>query len=222
MLLRPFPLISEEEGSAWAHMPLSPTLPVGGPSLHRGCLAAAPVDGPTAVSFPSRPLPPLLSLLRHQRWYRASCRKREAWGPSHAVPRPVPGGPGLSRAGAVQCSHHVLSFCLTGPFPDCFGQSGGDLVASSHVRTLTHTLTSSPGTELETLASCLLASAEDETRRSSARRGGARDVRAGSLLLRGRAGRGGAAGSGDKHSPPDLPRERGACPLLPPGPARRW
>lgn len=111
----------------------------GGPLPPSWVLGSSPRGRPTAVSFPSRPLPPLLSLLRHQRWYRASCRKREAWGPSHAVPRPVPGGPGLSRAGAVQCSHHVLSFCLTGPFPDCFGQSGGDLVASSHVRTLTHT-----------------------------------------------------------------------------------
>lgn len=72
-----------------------PTLPVGGPSLYRGCLAAAPVDGPTAVSFPSRPLPPLLSLLRHQRWYRASCRKREAWG---AVPRRPQAGTRRPRA----------------------------------------------------------------------------------------------------------------------------
>lgn len=232
MLLRPFPLIQEEEGSEpglTRHPPPTCRAPCRGwgrPSL------TGPATAPrrwthSSASFPSR-LPSTSSLSPEiPEVVEHPTGSGKLGAPSHAVPRPGARRPPalLGRAGA-RFTHHVLSLYLTGPPPDCFGQSGGDLVAYTHTRAHRLALTLAPcaaqSWRISLPVSWLLQWMKPGIPWPRERRG--TDVRAGSP---GR-GRGGAAGVWEVGATPGRgPGGSGAAcerpgPLPPAGPARRW
>ena len=183
--------VLEEEGPEWrSHTPSLPSPcifphpasraaeraghrggPGGGPSLRRRHCSKAPGEwGSSCAPFPSHLptlLPPFLSWLRDWKWRRASYRKWERWraacpffGLDSRVARCS------SEAGHRRHSRPTgLSFCLPGHFLTALGSVGRFSGAPSQ-----HTHAPLLPQKLRSLASCLLASTEDETRHSLAQR----------------------------------------------------